>query len=160
MLAADEYFPGCLCDATPITLFWPSNSHEPPTLVVAGENETLIAIVLEGTHSFVTFDCSANTSWRGLLIPNVTIEVDEKSIFSTDRYDKPLGAITRKGNALRIAAKSNGGFRTACDVPLLTNLSGGREDVGVSFTKWRVVLGEGPLKRELKLIEQPKPRDD
>jgi hypothetical protein len=158
MLAPNEFFPGCLRDADSFSLFLPTRRHDFSALV-SNVSGALTAIVLEGNHQFLAFDCSNNVTWRGILVPNVSIEVDEGSVIDLDRYDVPRGVLIRRSSELCIAAREDGGLRTARTIPLIGNLRAGREDSDIGFATWRIVLGEGHDKRELKTFSVKVPKD-
>jgi hypothetical protein len=127
--------------------------------LVSNVNGALTAVVLEGNHQFLAFDCSGNVAWRGAIVPNVSIEVDEGSVIDLDRYDVPRGALIRRSSELCIAAREESGLRTARTIPLIGNLRVGREDGDIGFAAWRIVIGEGHDKRVLKTISVTVPKD-
>jgi hypothetical protein len=151
MLAPEEFFPGCLRDAGSFSLFLPRRGNDFSALVV-NVSGALTAVVLEGNHQFLAFRCSDNVAWRGILVPNVSIEVDEGSVIDLDRYDVPQGALIRRSAELCIAAREEGGFRIARTIPLIGNLPAGPKDADIGFAMWRIILGRGQDKRELKTI--------
>jgi hypothetical protein len=157
MLVLTEFSVGRLCDATPMSLFLPSSKYQPTALVFGHDEEKLLALILDGQHAFVAFDCSTNKAWQGILVHNGSIEVDEKSLFHLDRYDQPLGSLFRKGGKLSVAAKQEDGFRTAHRVDLIDGLPASNDETQAGFTRWCVVIGEGPNRRELFLIDRPTP---
>jgi hypothetical protein len=111
------------------------------------------AVFLTGQHEFAGFECSGSDSWKGLLIPNVSIEVDEDSIFDAEDIHSPLGALVRKHTQLYIVTRTDAGFRRPMKTPLIGGLPPCRENMAAGFTKWRIFLGEGTTKRELKRVE-------
>jgi hypothetical protein len=152
--------PGRICDAKPLSLFMPGSKYQPTALVVSPEEGLLEAVVLDGQHQFVVFECSTNKAWHGMLIHDVSVEIDEKSLFDLDRFDPPLGALTRKSDVLSIAAMPHDGFRTIRRIDLIRGLPTTGEDVQVGFTRWRIVVGIGMDKRELFVVDRPIPKSD
>jgi hypothetical protein len=114
--------------------------------LVAGSDASKIAVFLEGEHRYRSFECSGNTSWSGIIVPNVTVEVDEASV--TD--SAPPGVLVRSGTTLAIKTKQDGmGTQT---VPVSMGLSPCSDTLIARFTRWRVVIGDGISKRELRAV--------
>ena len=148
MLSPHEFSIGHLNDATArLTLVLPRGQHD-IAFFIAGSDTSKIAVALEGDHRFLSFNCSGNTSWSGVVIPNVTVEVDETSV--TDLA--PLGVLVRAGTTLAIKTKRDGGMGNQT-VPIATDLTPCADTLMARFSRWRVVIGEGLSKRELKAIE-------
>src|SRR5258708_4914094 len=117
MLLPQEFSVGHVGDATGLTLVLPRSQAE-QTLIVVVENEIATAIFLDGQHAFSTFNCTNNTSWKGVLVPHFSIELDEGSLFDPDDR-APLGSLIRSGSTLAIVGKHNEGFRGAFRLPLV-----------------------------------------
>lgn len=153
MLSPGEFSVGCIGDvATSLSLVLPRGRYEEPMLVTHASGSPY-AIFLAGQHQFLGFECSGNDSWKGILIPNVTIEVDEDSIFDAEDIHSPAGTLVRKNTQLYLVTKGDGGFRGAIRTPLIVDLPSCRQSMAAGFTRWRIFLGEGTTKRELKRIE-------
>lgn len=157
MLSLNEFYAGCLGDAKPMSLFMPGSKHQHTALVVGQDDDKLLAVTLDGQHAFVAFECSTNEAWQGMIAHPISIEVDEKSLFDLSRFDPPLGALSRKGDSLRIYAKASDGFRGMQRIKLISGLASGRDAMEVGFTKWRIVIGASSEKRELFVVERPRP---
>lgn len=95
-----------------------------------------------------------------MIVHPVSIEVDERSLFDLDRFDPPLGSITRKGNMLSLAARSDQGFFVSRRVGLIAGLATARDEVEIGFTTWRIVVGCGTDKRPVFVSDRPKPKND
>jgi hypothetical protein len=147
MLSPHEFSVGCISDATGLTLVLPRGNYE-TSFIVNAAVEPKIAVVLEGDHRFLSFECSDNTSWKGLIVPNILIEVDETSVVDT----VPLGAVVRSGTTLAIRVKWDGGMGNRT-VPLITELTPCRDDLAAAFTRWSIIIGEGLSRRELMAVE-------
>jgi hypothetical protein len=148
MLSPHEFSIGHLSDATAgLTLVLPRGQHD-IAFLIAGSDTSKIAVALEGDHRFLSFDCSGNTSRSGVVIPNVTVEVDETSV--TD--SAPLGVLVRAGTTLAIKTKQHGGMGNQT-VPVAADLTPCADTLIARFSRWRVVIGDGLSKRELKVIE-------
>jgi hypothetical protein len=149
MLSPDEFSVGSIGDVTAeLTLVLPRGGRECPMLVTKAPGAPH-AVFLSGQFEFMSFECTNNDAWGGILIPNVTIEVDEQSI--TD--SAPLGALIRLATRLDAITRPDGGFPRPVKTPLVVGLPSCREGSAARFAKWRVVLGEGIKKRELISIE-------
>ena len=153
MLAPGEFSVGCIGDATaPLTLVLPRGRYEYPTLVTR-VSEQPFAVCLEGQHEFSSFECADNDSWKGILIPNVAIEVDETTMFDAECYSAPLGSLIRAGAQLNIVVRAEGGFpRQTVARLLIGELPESRAKMATGFTRWQIVIGEGLAKRTLKVI--------
>lgn len=147
MLAVDEFIPGTLSNAEPLTLVLPRDQHESVVLVVSGEG-TKTAVVLDADSQFTSFDCADNTAWAGLMIPRVRIELDEASVFLPHRRGEPLGAMIRWGATLTIVCKGDWASQRS-HVVVADGLLPAEQDQQAGFLRWQVVLGEGAEKRVL-----------
>lgn len=149
MLSPEEFTVGHIGDATAdLTLVWPRNSHDHSMLITRASGSPY-AIVLAGQYRFSGFECAGNTSWSGILIPNVKVEIDEESVVDA----QAAGTLIRRGTHLHIMAKSDGGFSGLLRAPIISGLPSCADSVSASFAKWRITLGEGTTKRELKRID-------
>lgn len=153
MLLPGEFTVGCIGDvATDLTLVLPRGRYEESMLITHASGSPY-AIFLTGQHQFVSFGCGGNDSWNGVLIPNVSIEVDESSIFNVRDIRTPLGALIRERTQLSLVTRTDAGFWGSVKTPLIGGLPPCRQDMAAGFTNWRIFLGEGTTKRELKRIE-------
>jgi hypothetical protein len=145
MLSPNEFSVGYLDDATGLTLVLRDTTRG-TSFIIAPTTQSMIAVALDGDHCFSSFDCRGNTSWEGLVIPNVAIEVDETSIID----DAPVGILVRTGTTLAIKTRMD---RLGTQLmPLLGNLTPCHEGLQAAFSRWRVVIGDGFSKRELMAI--------
>lgn len=153
MLSPGEFSVGCIGDVTTsLTLVLPRGRHEYPMLVTNASGSHY-AIFLAGEHQFAGFECSNNDSWKGIIIPNVGIEVDENSIFNDEYPRAPLGMLVRRDAQLAMVTRADGAFHRTVKTPLVVGLPPCRENMSAAFAKWRVFLGEGTAKRELTHLE-------
>ena len=147
MLTVNEFSVGKLGLAKPISLLRPRDKYETEVLVV-GTEDAPIAVILEGEFSFQWFSSVGNSSWTGIIIPELHIELDETSAFGGPC---PIGAAIRHGTELGICAKRERHGGTTY-VPMLTDLPA-LEDQKVGFTRWQLVLGSGLEKRIIRKFE-------
>jgi hypothetical protein len=87
MFHSDEYSVGYLGDAAPGTLILPRTKYE-AVVLVGGAADCPVAIFLSQHGLYQFFDCAGNRSWKGLLIPNVNVEVDAASVFDAQEYTR------------------------------------------------------------------------
>jgi hypothetical protein len=111
------------------------------------------AIFLNGQHQFAGFECSGSDSWKGVLIPNVSIEIDEGSIFDVRDMRPSLGTLVREHTQLCMVTRTDASFLGLVKTPLIGGLPPCRQGMAAGFTKWQIILGEGTTKRELKRVE-------
>ncbi|MCP9625847.1 hypothetical protein NML43_01965 [Rhodopseudomonas palustris] len=148
MLAASEFVVGSLADATDLCLVIPRTQYESLVLVSVGT-----AIVLEGGHEFVCFPSAGNASWKGVIIPEIKIEVDETAMFDAENWNLPPGAMVRRGAELVMVARDDRGFSRAIQCPIVTGLPRCRDNFAAGFARWQVVIGRGQERRILKVID-------
>jgi hypothetical protein len=152
MLLPEEFSVGCIGEVTTgLALVLPRGRYEHMILITCASGSPY-AIFLDGEHEFNGFECSNNDVWKGLLIPNVRIEVDEGSVFVAEGMYPPLGALVRKNTQIEIVTLADGGFREKNRTPLIVDLPPCHQNIAAGFAKWRIVLGEGIAKRELMHI--------
>lgn len=151
MLTPEEFTVGTFASAPVGSLILPRNKHE-ATAVVGLLDEAPTAVLLGDRFQFHYFPTAGSENWSGLIIPNVSVEVDESTAFDPAYGNSSLGTLVRAASQLSICAKTEGSFGRHGTVPLVSNLPTTYEG-GVGFTKWQVVLGIGPDKRVLLKID-------
>lgn len=104
MLALSEFSAGAICDANGLTLLLPRSKYEEPFLITTA-GEAPIAVFLGERYQFEAFECITADNWKGLVIPNVSVEVDEASAFDTAREYVSYGALVRGGDDLSVAVR-------------------------------------------------------
>ncbi len=149
MLGPHELSVGPLATATGLTLVL-ARSSDQESFLVSGATDTPIAIFLEGEHRF-GYIPSASTDYSGVLVPAVTIEIDETSVLD-ERAGKPAGALVRKHAQLYIMAQHQPRARPQ-SVAIISNLPACFENETAVFGRWQIVLGEGLSKRVLMKID-------
>lgn len=155
MLKANEFVVGNLEDAVPMTFVMPRTSYEQRALILSVDDKPH-ALLLEGEnrirHHLV--NVRDESSWSGVLIAHVEIEIDPLSVFVDGNYP-PLGAVTRHGTVLSVQTRylaANPAF-VGGTIQLLNNLPAGEGNERASFTRWQIVLGEGLAKRVLHQVD-------
>ncbi len=149
MLAPEEFTVGSF-EAAPVgSLILPRTKYEAIVLIGILQ-DAATAVFLSEAHQFLCL-ATQGAQWSGLIIPNVTVEVDELSAFDAAHGSAPLGAIVRSADHLSILAKPERS-RWGSQVNLIRNLPAIQND-SVGFTKWQVVLGAGDNKRVLHKVQ-------
>lgn len=143
MLTPEEFTVGTLGDAVPLSLILPRNKYEATVLIGQFKNVPA-AVFLDGQFAYHFFESADNTSWKGLIIPNVRVEVDETSVSDGGA----LGSLIRKSTTLGIRAKRDRGFDDGATVALYDDLADAG-DLRAGFHKWQIVIGTGMDKRIL-----------
>ena len=134
----------------------PRSDREIP-MMIAKCAEKLSAICLgqgRGASRFAAFECDAFDNWKGLLVPDVAIELDEASLCQTDNVTAPIGTITRKYDKLIVNGMKLGedcGWPNA--VTVMDGLPLCADHLTATFCKWQIVLGAGESKRVLYNID-------
>lgn len=147
MLSPNEFAVGKVSVAKPLSLILPTNKYE-ETILVGWHKEAVTAVFLSGQHKSQFFECEGNEHWGGLIIPNVQIEVDERSCFGTCAADVTPLTVTRTDTRLVLNARNDRNFGRLLQVDLFNDLMPTGEPQAV-FTNWQVVLGGGQNKRTM-----------
>jgi hypothetical protein len=146
MLAANEFTVGTLANAEPLSLILPRTEYE-ETALVGHTSDGPAVVFLSGSRPFDWFPCVGNTHWKGLIIPQVRIEVGVASVFEPDSISGNIGAVIRTGTQLVIRARPippNGYAQI-----VLEDGHSPTQDFVAGFTTWQVVIGSGHDKRVL-----------
>jgi hypothetical protein len=147
MLSAYEFTVGTLESAAPLSLLLPRTKYEASVLVGHGENGP-VAVVLSGQFAFYRLETRGSENWKGLIVPNVRVEVDEGSLFSPDHEGNTLGAVLRLDTRLVVSAKDERYTGRAAFVCIYNDLAPtGEHKAG--FRRWHVVIGQGTDKQVL-----------
>ncbi|WP_445219747.1 hypothetical protein ACKWRH_06205 [Bradyrhizobium sp. Pa8] len=154
MLSPNEFSVGHIGAAASLTLVLPADRYDHLLLVTTAHDEPT-AIFLDDRHQFEAFGCQGNIHYKGILVPNVRIEVDETSVFDVSRNWAELGTVVRKDDGLFISTGTDrfGGNQL---IALQRNLVACDANAAIGFTRWQIVIGEGPCKRTLRIIDHEK----
>lgn len=147
LLSANEFTAGTFTEAKPLSLVLPRSKSETTALIGRIHDEPA-AVLLDGPHAFTFFDTSSASNWRGIIISNVRIELDEESAFDPDKVDFSPGAIVRSKKEISLCAKAPNSFGSFSFLTMDSNLSI-ESSLEVGFLNWQIVLGEGREKRIL-----------
>lgn len=150
MLAPGEFTVGSLADATPLSLLLPRTKHETAMLVCGSPAEPM-TVFLGEQYRFESFACANATNWKGVIVPEISIEVDESAIFDPDMNDYRTGSVIRRAEQLNIVVIGEDGHRIKrqIQIPLMMGLPPTGENQRAGFSKWQIVVGTGQQKRVL-----------
>ena len=154
MLAPHEIRAGSLADARPLSLMLQRNIKEKTFLVGGSQEEPSAVFISEGDHSiYKSFKCKSNTIWRGALVDDVSIEIDETTLFDPGTVNAPAGSLIRKLDMLgmSVIVERWNGFDNF--LPLARGLPSLPEREEVGFYRWQVIIGVGLEKRVLRKID-------
>ncbi len=151
MLSAHEFTAGAFKDTAPLSLILPRNEHE-ETVLIGRVEDAAAAVFLSERYTYEYFLTASSENWHGLIVPNVRIEVDEKSAFDPT-YRSRVGTIIRTGTRLAIRARADRSSSAS-----LVTLEDGLASTGehkVGFSRWQVVIGDDAFKRVLWQVSLP-----
>ncbi|MEH7846433.1 hypothetical protein [Rhizobium laguerreae] len=150
MLSISEFFTGTISEASVGSFVLPRSKYD-RCGIVTSFNDAPMFVILGDDHRFQAFPSADNTSHKGLIVPDVGIEIDETSIAEHDSWDTPLGSI--------VCAEEEIGIRIA----MIGQLSHGRSlaklaskppsPVEASFSMWQITRVSGADKRILMKID-------
>jgi hypothetical protein len=147
MLEAHEFTVGSLSQAQRGSLILPRSERDEAFLVGTVEHHA-VAVFLSGSDVYQCFGSQDNTSWKGLIVPDVRVQVDPESVFDPSRQSAPIGALIRYGTFLTIRSSIVHSFGQETRVSIVDGLPDtGSHQAG--FTDWQIVLGTGTEKRVL-----------
>lgn len=155
MLKPSECFPGYVENAEPLTLILPRTSYEEKALTFTADSKKFALFLSGGADQVFRFmERNGDHDWRGLLVPNVEIELDETSLFDVDGHYPPLGSLVRHGDKLSVQtiALGNRFSPYGGQFPIMSELPSISPTEKACFTKWQIVLGEGQEKRVLHSV--------
>jgi hypothetical protein len=160
MLLPHEFSLGYIGSVIQLTLVLPVGDYDRACLVTLAPGKPT-AIVVDERDSFASFGCENNTSWKGILVTNVAIELDEKATFDVVGWMPPLGMLVRRENGIFISVRPDGAIPRNTLIPIAGGLPTSEASMAVGFKKWQIVIGEGLSKRTLMSFDtdrQNKPR--
>jgi hypothetical protein len=152
MLSPFEFSLGYIGNVTQLTLVLPIDNYDHPCVVTLAPGKPT-AIVVDERYSFTSFACEGNTHWKGIVVPNIAIELDETSSYDASGWSPPLGMLVRREDGLFVSTRPDGGSRQNTLVPILTGLPAGEAKMAAGFKKWQIVIGEGLSKRVLMTFD-------
>lgn len=146
MLRADQFTAGSISDASPLSILMPRAKHE-ETILIARYKEKSAALFLSGPDQFRFFNSEGNTAWNGLIIPNVSIEVDLASVFNPNETGLRPGTLVRQESSLFCCAIADSLTHTKS--VLIEDGLAPASDQSAAFSKWAVVIGQANNKQVL-----------
>jgi hypothetical protein len=149
MLAASEFSIGFIGSVEALTLVLPVDKYDQAFLIVPAADGP-VGIFLSGEHQFLAFPSSGNESYKGILVPSVSVEMDVSSA-ETSSFHTP-GAMVRRREGLFMAARFDR-MREGQLFAVSRGLVVCGRDLAASFTRWHVALGIGRDRRELWKVD-------
>lgn len=150
MLALSEFFPGTIADAHVGSLILARSANERSGLIAVQDGEPFFVIMSEEGR-FRGFPSGQNASNKGVIVPGVTVEVDETSLTEYDSWDTARGAIVCTDGVAVIRAEMMGPRSRGIVLAMLGSVAA--SPVEAAFTRWQVTLGTGQEKRMLMKID-------
>lgn len=151
---------GTLAEAVaPALLFPPDYAGQPLLIVGEGDKKTAVFVGKERSwEAFLCTDAHAD-SWKGLLIENVTFEVDLGSVYEFDHDETAVGTLIRTGALATVVVRTEvHGVHHVAQIPVIDGLPHSSDGPMAGFRKWSVVVGRGEERIELAKFE-PKPHN-
>ncbi|MCC8968928.1 hypothetical protein [Bradyrhizobium brasilense] len=155
MLSPHEFSVGHIGATTGLTLVLPADRYDHLLLVTTAHDEPT-AIFLDDRHQFEAFGCEGNTNYKGILVPNVQVEVDETSAFDVSRNWAEIGCLVRKDDGLFMSTLVERRLGRNRLIALQRSLAVCEANSAIGFMRWQIVIGEGTNKRTLRTVAQEK----
>jgi len=150
MLALSEFFPGTLADAPSGSLILPRDKYERCGIVALHKDEPFF-VILGDEYRFQGFPSKDNTSHKGLIVPAVSVEIDETSLVPLDSWDTPRGSIVCAEGVVGVRAEMSGSRSLGIINAVLGSIP--TSPIEAAFTRWQIALGAGQDKRVLMKID-------
>ncbi|NKK40327.1 hypothetical protein GFL72_38130 [Rhizobium leguminosarum bv. viciae] len=150
MLSISEFRVGDVAEAPLGSLILPRSTREQPGLIGQVEDVPYF-VFLNARNNFGAFEQSVRLRNPGIIIPDVSVEVDESSVGEYDAWDARAGSFVFEGGKVGVLAgdtRTEGVGRFMVTVADVT-----RSEVSVSFSRWQVVLGSGRDRKVLLSID-------
>lgn len=154
MLSPSEVLPARLSDASGLALLLPRTGYEAVFLAVPFESGHIAVRLEGGDKAFTSFSTEEGAAWRGALVRDLEVGVDEGSLFDPDQELAPLGSLIREGTSLAMATRPPmASVIGRYLLPLLHNLPMGSPGVRLGFRKWQLTRGQGTDRRVMRAFE-------
>ncbi|MNR98599.1 hypothetical protein D3C71_309010 [compost metagenome] len=157
MLSPEEFTVGNVEEAPVGSIVLPRGKYESVVLLCEGDEEAT-AVFLSPQEGFPCFPAAGTDRWGGMIVPDVRLEVDQKSLYNPDSYGVLPGVLVREGAKLTIRAAGPNRFGRATSVTVKSGLP--EANGGVAFTRWQVVIGRGDDKVVLHKVDLGDPPKD
>ena len=159
VLRPDEFTVGTLATAKPISLVLPRNTNDQTMLVVGTDAEPFAVFLLSKQYRFQGFTSADAHNWSGVIIPNVTVELDQTSLYDPGYNDVRLGSLIRSEDALSIASKQDGWMGRYQYKPVISGLPKIDDRHSAGFTRWQVTIGQDIDRRVLLTVDADAPKE-
>lgn len=159
VLRPEEFTVGTLATAKPVSLLLPRGKYEQAFLVAGPEAEPFAVFLHPGQHRFHGFPSADAHNWSGLIIPDVSVELDQASLYDPSSYDVRLGSLVRSGDTLSVASHQERWMGRYSYQPLISGMPMIEERYGAAFMRWRITIGEGIDRRVLLTVDAGAPNE-
>jgi hypothetical protein len=151
VLKSAAFWIGTPKEVTSLALLLPISQHESAS-IISWQESTIFQVMIDKDQIFHAYEYKEDDQDKGIVIPGISIEIDETTIFDVETVYAPYGALIREGSRLSVAARIHDTHRMARQriIPLLSGLPPCPEGSKAGFRKWQIVLGEGIEKRVLR----------
>ena len=160
MLSPTEFAVATLAGAPHMSFVIPHDERSGCFLPLRLKGRGTFAVFLAGEDRFKFFHYESRDEeedayfLKGIVISQIAIQLDETSTYDPDNGNRVLGSLIRTQDRLEIVAR---GARERIGQPMclavMTELPLCETGARAGFTRWRIVLGEGPEKREILLVD-------
>jgi hypothetical protein len=158
MLSPDEFTVGTFKTAKPGSLVLPRTKYEAFALICEGDGEPM-AVLLAGDHAFQSFPSGGADNWKGVIVANVRVEIDETILYDPEYNGHALGVLVREATNLVVRSKTERSFSRSVAIVIQSGLP--PCEGSAAFTKWQIVVGQGDQKHVLhKWISATHPKRD
>lgn len=156
MLSLTHVRAGTLQEGRLGSIFLPLGDYSACFLVTAGSQDQLFGVFLSGQYQFHTVVVAEEgDNWAGFFVDDVRLEVDIDSSSDATNLRPPLGSIVKRSNGTFLVASSGERrlMQRRVEMRLDAGESGPAERIGVAFSRWEIVTGQGREKTVLLSIE-------
>ncbi|MDC7745815.1 hypothetical protein [Rhizobium binxianense] len=150
MLSISDILVGDVAEAPLSSLILPRSTREQPGLIGKVEDVPFF-VFLSAKNNFGAFKQSLKPRNPGIIIPNVSVEVDESSVGEYDAWDTRAGSFVFEGGTAGVLAgdaRTEGMGRFVVNIANVT-----RSEVSASFSRWQLVTGSGYDRKVLLSID-------
>ncbi|AUX76487.1 hypothetical protein [Sinorhizobium fredii] len=150
MLSISEFAVGDVAEAAVCSLILPRSERQRPGLV-GMVDDTPFFVFLSHEHNYGACKKSVRLRNPGIVVPNVQIEVDERSIGEYDPWQTRAGAFViddGKAGVLAGDPQTPGLARFVVNV-----LDVAKSEITAAFSRWQIVVGSAQDRRVLLTID-------
>ena len=148
-LEPNEFYVGSLAMAEPGSLMLPRKSYEEAFFIGQSEGAKF-AVFLGHKHRFHSFSCVGADNWKGIVVPNVKIILDQETLVDPLEHGRIAGMLIRKQDNACVLAHPNQRFSHFFEhIQVADGLPIGSPDLQAGFLHWQIAIGSGDNQRVL-----------